>query len=115
MLMTGIYIAARVKKLPRQPWPGFREIFNASLAAAWGLFLIVIILGGISGGIFTPTEAPAVAAVYAFVIALFVYRDMLPLQGVPLFQDPDGLCDAAPLNTSPLPPTFTPALFPHPT
>src|SRR3546814_14613000 len=31
MLMTGIYIAARVKKLPRQPWPGFRAIFNASL------------------------------------------------------------------------------------
>ncbi len=44
-----------------------------------GLFLIVIILGGIYGGIFTPTEAAAVAAVYAFFIACFVYKDMGPL------------------------------------
>ena len=43
------------------------------------LFLIVIILGGIYGGIFTPTEAAAVASVYAFIIAVFVYRDMGPL------------------------------------
>ena len=42
----------------------------------WGLMLIVIILGGIYGGIFTPTEAAAVAAVYAFFIAVFVYRDI---------------------------------------
>src|SRR3546814_12751262 len=42
MLMTGIYIAARVKKLPRQPWPGFRASFNASLDAAWGLSPLVI-------------------------------------------------------------------------
>ena len=42
----------------------------------WGLLLIVIILGGIYGGVFTPTEAAAVAAVYAFVIAVFVYRDI---------------------------------------
>src|SRR3546814_20511489 len=57
MLMTGIYIAARVTKLPRQPWPGFREIFNASLDAAWGLFPTVIIPGGLSGGPFPPPEA----------------------------------------------------------
>jgi C4-dicarboxylate transporter, DctM subunit len=42
----------------------------------WGLLLIIIILGGIYGGIFTPTEAAAVAAVYAFFVAVFVYRDM---------------------------------------
>jgi len=54
-------------------------MFAAAKDASWGLFLIVIILGGIYGGIFTPTEAAAVAAIYAFVIASFVYRDMGPL------------------------------------
>ncbi|MEO8059956.1 MAG: TRAP transporter large permease, partial [Burkholderiales bacterium] len=48
----------------------------------WGLMLIVIILGGIYGGVFTPTEAAAVAAVYAFLIAVFVYRD-IGLKDVP--------------------------------
>jgi C4-dicarboxylate transporter, DctM subunit len=42
----------------------------------WGLLLVFIILGGIYGGVFTPTEAAAVAAVYAFAIAVFVYRDI---------------------------------------
>lgn len=79
MLMVGIYIWAKVKGLPSQPFAGFREIFDSGREAFWGLFLIVIILGGIYGGIFTPTEAAAVSAVYAFVIANFVYRDMGPL------------------------------------
>ncbi len=78
MLMIGIYIAAKIKHLPAQPWAGFKEIFQSARDAAWGLFLIVIILGGIYGGVFTPTEAAAVAAVYAFFIANFVYRDMGP-------------------------------------
>ena len=84
MLMLGIYFWARYKGLPSQPWAGWREVFEAGKDAGWGLFLIVIILGGIYGGIFTPTEAAAVAAVYAFVITNFVYRDMGPLSG------PDG-------------------------
>ena len=79
MLMIGIYVAARVKNLPKGDWLGWSEIFNSARDAGWGLFLIVIILGGIYGGIFTPTEAAAVAAVYAFIIATFVYRDMGPL------------------------------------
>ncbi len=79
MLMIGIYVAARVKGLPAQPWAGFGEMFASARDAIWGLLLIVIILGGIYGGIFTPTEAAAVAAVYAFFIANFVYRDMGPL------------------------------------
>ena len=44
--------------------------------AIWGLLLVVIIIGGIYLGVFTPTEAAAVSAVYAFVIAVFVYRDV---------------------------------------
>jgi len=78
MLMIGIYVIARIKDLPSEPWAGWREIFASARDAGWGLFLIIIILGGIYGGVFTPTEAAAVAAVYAFIIANFVYRDMGP-------------------------------------
>ena len=80
MLMIGIYIVARWKNLPAQPWAGWKEIALSAKEAVWGLLLIVIILGGIYGGIFTPTEAAAVAAVYAFSIANFVYRDMGPFK-----------------------------------
>lgn len=79
MLMIGIYVAARIKGLPAQPFAGWGEILESAADAAWGLLLIVIILGGIYGGIFTPTEAAAVAAVYSFFIANFVYKDMGPL------------------------------------
>lgn len=79
MLMVGIYIAARVKKLPKGEWKGWGEVLSAGKDAAWGLMLIVIILGGIYGGIFTPTEAAAVASIYAFLIANFIYKDMGPL------------------------------------
>jgi C4-dicarboxylate transporter DctM subunit len=78
MLMAGIYAVARFRGLPKQEWAGWGELWSAATDAFWGLLLIVIILGGIYGGIFTPTEAAAVAAVYAFVIANFVYRDMGP-------------------------------------
>ncbi len=80
MLMIAIFIVAKRKNLPAQPWPGWREIFDSARDAAWGLLLIVIILGGIYGGIFTPTEAAAVAAVYAFLISNFIYRDMGPFK-----------------------------------
>ena len=50
-------------------WRAFRESF-------WGLFLILLVLGGIYSGLFTPTEAAAVAAVYAFFIAVFVYKEL---------------------------------------
>ena len=79
MLMLAIYGIAKYKDLPKGDWAGWAEIFASARDAAWGLLLIVIILGGIYGGIFTPTEAAAVAAVYAFIIATFVYRDMGPL------------------------------------
>ena len=79
MLMLTIYIIARVRNLPKGEWQGWGEVRRSGLEAGWGLFLIVIILGGIYGGVFTPTEAAAVAAVYAFFIASFVYRDMGPL------------------------------------
>lgn len=76
MLMAAIYVSARAKGLPRQPKAGIGEVMSSAREAMWGLMLIVIILGGIYGGVFTPTEAAAVSAVYAFVVAVFVYRDM---------------------------------------
>lgn len=79
MLMAAIYIIAVTRNLPKGDWQGWGEVWASGREAGWGLFLIVIILGGIYGGIFTPTEAAAVAAVYAFFIASFVYRDMGPL------------------------------------
>ena len=70
------WFRARANDYPRLPratwaqrWKAFRESF-------WGLFLIAFVLGGIYGGLFTPTEAAAMAAVYAFVVAMFVYKDM---------------------------------------
>ncbi|MBP0482982.1 TRAP transporter large permease [Sagittula salina] len=80
MLMTTIYIIARVRDLPKGEWKGWGEVFESAGDAIWGLGLIAIILGGIYGGVFTPTEAAAVAAIYAFLIANFVYRDMGPLR-----------------------------------
>jgi C4-dicarboxylate transporter, DctM subunit len=75
-LMVAIYVAARIKKLPRQPKASFRERLMLFRDALWGLLLIFIVMGGIYGGVFTPTEAAAVAAVYAFVAAVFIYRDL---------------------------------------
>ncbi|MGJ5072459.1 TRAP transporter large permease [Bradyrhizobium sp. SZCCHNRI1009] len=67
---------------PRMPRASWAERFTAFRKCVWGLLLIVIVLGGIYTGKFTPTEAAAVSAVYAFVIAVFVYRDM-SLKDVP--------------------------------
>lgn len=76
LLMLAIYIIARFKDMPRQPRASFKEILKSGRDSIWGLLLIVIILGGIYGGIFTPTEAAAVSAVYAFFIAVFIYKDI---------------------------------------
>jgi C4-dicarboxylate transporter DctM subunit len=76
MLMVAIYFRARILGLQPQPRAPLREVLIAGRDSLWGLLLIVIILGGIYGGIFTPTEAAAVSAVYAFIIAVFVYRDI---------------------------------------
>lgn len=94
MLMIAIYVNARIKNMPKQPFAGMSEILGAAGEAAFGLLLIVIILGGIYGGIFTPTEAAAVAAVYAFLIAIFIYRDMGPLKDVPMRKDGESIVSA---------------------
>lgn len=89
LLMIAIYFIARIKNYPRQPRASMKEVVAAGRDSFWGLMLIVIILGGIYGGVFTPTEAAAVSAVYAFFVAVYVYRD------INLKQVPDVLLDAA--------------------
>ena len=66
-LLRGMAIEARHEALV--VWKNFWE-------SVWGLLLVVVVLGGIYSGIFTPTEAAAMSAVYAFVVAVFVYKDM---------------------------------------
>ena len=67
---------------PRMPKASFRERLHAFRESVWGLLLIVIVMGGIYSGLFTPTEAAAMSAVYAFIVAVFVYKD-LKLSDVP--------------------------------
>ncbi len=101
MLMATILGIAIYKKLPKGEWQGWGEVWDSFRDAFWGLMLIVIIMVGLYGipgvikGIFTPTEAAAVAAVYAFFVANFIYRDMGPLdageQKIPLWRKPQAL------------------------
>jgi C4-dicarboxylate transporter DctM subunit len=90
MLMVAIYIVARYKNLPAEDWKGMGELVSGGKDAFWGLFLIVIIMGGIYGGVFTPTEAAAAAAVYSAFVALFIYRDMGPFKEAPWVRDTDS-------------------------
>ena len=76
------WFLARKKGYPRMPKASWGERITAFRKSAWGLLLIVIVMGGIYTGIFTPTEAAAMSAVYAFFIAVFVYKD-LSLKQVP--------------------------------
>ncbi|AWB24119.1 C4-dicarboxylate ABC transporter permease [Methylobacterium currus] len=76
--LLGLTTWYRARKFgyPRMPKATWRDRWVAFRKSVWGLLLIVLVLGGIYSGAFTPTEAAAVSAVYAFVIALFVYRDL---------------------------------------
>ena len=79
--LTTVYRAWKFD-YPRLPRASWGQRIRAFRECIWGLLLIVIVLGGIYAGLFTPTEAAAMSAVYAFVIAVFVYKD-LTLKDVP--------------------------------
>ena len=76
LLGLTTWMLARKHGYPRMAKASWGERWQAFRKSAWGLFLIVIVMGGIYSGMFTPTEAAAIAAVYAFVIAVFVYKDL---------------------------------------
>ncbi len=67
---------ARKFGYPRMPKASFGERWRTFRESIWGLMLIVIVMGGIYAGLFTPTEAAAMSAVYAFIVAVFIYKDM---------------------------------------
>ena len=89
MLGFTTWWRARKFNYPRQPVVSARERWLAFRDACWGLSLIVVVIGGIYSGVFTPTEAAAMSAVYAFCVAVFVYKDMT------LKQVPKVLLDSA--------------------
>lgn len=81
LLLAGIlggvtWYRAKKFNYPRMAKATWGERWTAFHRSVWGLLLIVIVMGGIYTGIFTPTEAAAISAVYTFIIAVFVYKDM---------------------------------------
>ena len=82
LLGSVAWYRARKFNYPRLPKATTMERLKAFKESIWGLLLIVIVLGGIYSGLFTPTEAAAMSAVYAFFVAVFVYKDMT-FKGIP--------------------------------
>jgi C4-dicarboxylate transporter, DctM subunit len=82
MLGLTTWYRARKNNYPRLPKASWGERFRTFRQSIWGLLLIVVVIGGIYSGVFTPTEAAAMSAVYAFFVAVFVYKD-LTLRKVP--------------------------------
>jgi C4-dicarboxylate transporter DctM subunit len=82
MLGITTWWLARKHGYPRLPRASWAERWRTFRASIWGLLLIVVVIGGIYSGVFTPTEAAAMSAVYAFFVAVFVYKD-LTLRQVP--------------------------------
>jgi tripartite ATP-independent transporter DctM subunit len=74
-LIVLVLVIAHRENFPKGEVVPLRQALRIALDAIWGLVTIVIILGGILSGVFTPTESAAVACVYAFFVTMFVYRD----------------------------------------
>jgi tripartite ATP-independent transporter DctM subunit len=74
-LMIMVREVARRRDMPRSPFPGLHDLWIAYKRAHWALMTPVLLFGGMISGWFTPTEAAAVAATYALILGLFVYRD----------------------------------------
>lgn len=75
-LMVFVYIYCRIKGWGKNDGDGRLGFFRATWQAGWALLMPVIILGGIYGGIFTPTEAAAVAVFYALIVGVVIYREI---------------------------------------
>jgi tripartite ATP-independent transporter DctM subunit len=75
-MMVLVWRMAAKRAMPREPFPSAREAWAAFRGAFWALSAPVLLIGGMLSGVFTPTEAAAVAAFYALILGLFVYRDL---------------------------------------
>jgi tripartite ATP-independent transporter DctM subunit len=74
-LMALCLIIARRQNFPMGEAVALRSVAKIVAEAFWGLLTVVIIMGGILSGVFTPTESAAVACIYAFLVTMFIYRD----------------------------------------
>lgn len=81
-MMITAYIIARREDFPRQAWQGVGELVRSFFGAFWAIAMTGLIIGGLLSGFATPTETAIVASLYAFVVGMFVYRE-LPLRAVP--------------------------------
>jgi C4-dicarboxylate transporter DctM subunit len=92
LLMFVTWVVAKRRNYPRMKRASLKEVWASFRESVWGLFLIVVVIGGIYAGIFTPTEAAAMSAAYAFFVSVFVYKDLT------LKQVPKVLLDSANLS-----------------
>ena len=74
-LMILCFYIARRDNFPKGEVIPLRQAFKIAIEAFWGLVTVVIIIGGILSGVFTPTESAAVACIYSFLVTMFIYRD----------------------------------------
>ncbi|MGQ2903502.1 MAG: TRAP transporter large permease [Neoaquamicrobium sediminum] len=81
-MMVACYIISVRRNFPRQEWKGVRELVASFFSAFWAIAMTALIVGGLMSGVATPTETAIVAAIYAFVVGAFVYRE-LPIARVP--------------------------------
>ena len=73
-MMITAYVISRKRGYPKGEWKGMGHLLRTSKAAFWAILMTVVILYGIVGGVFTPTEASIVSALYAFAVGMFVYK-----------------------------------------
>lgn len=81
-MLVVCFFQARSRNLPRGEETSFKNFFTALKDSIWALIMPVIIIGGIVGGVVTPTEAGVIAVIYGFIVTLFIYRD-LKLRDIP--------------------------------
>lgn len=74
-MMIAVYFIAKKRGYPVDPWPSLKHLWKTFKGSALALLMPVIIIGGILGGLFTPTEAAVVASLYAFFVGGIIYRE----------------------------------------
>jgi tripartite ATP-independent transporter DctM subunit len=83
-LMATVYIVAKRRNYPRHRRSTLREFCGALKEASWALVMPFLILGGILSGIFTPTEAAGMAAIYGLFVGFFIYEEITPRDLLPI-------------------------------
>jgi len=83
-LIAFVYIVAKIKKYGQEEYVNWKDRWKAFKESVLALFMPIIIIGGIYGGLFTPTEAATVAVVYAFLVGYFIYKEFSIKQVIPM-------------------------------